>query len=98
MSASGFAREGDPVPEVEFRGGRNKRGGGDHDSPHARNLGGEDRRSSSEYGVRRSEYGFAQGGQNPDGEGQERTAAMRQQRRRRAQGWRFSNITFPIQI
>ena len=75
------------VPEVEIRGGgRNKRGSsGDHNNPHARNLGGGG--SSSEYGVRRSEYGFAQDGQNPDGEGgQEQTAAMRQQRRRRAQG------------
>jgi len=79
MSASG-----DPIPEVEIRGGRNKRGGGDSTGAHARNLGGGG--GGSEYGVRSSEYGFAQDGHDPDGEGrQEQTAAMRQQRRRRAQ-------------
>ena len=70
-----------PVPEVEIRGGRNKRGGGDSTGAHARNLGGGS--GGSDYGVRRSEYGFAQDGHDPDGE--EQTAAMRQQRRRRAQ-------------
>ena len=79
MSASGNS-----VPDVDFRGGKK-----DHNGPHARNLGGGERRRSSgtEYGVARSEYGFGRDGQNPDGvEGQEQTAAMRQQRRRRAQG------------
>ena len=90
MSASGDP----PVPEVEIRGGRNKRGGGDSAGAHARNLGGGGGGSDR---VRRSEYGFAQEGHDPDGEGgQEQTAAMRQQRRRRAQERGLSETHFPL--
>ena len=54
MSASGTVGEGDPVPDVEIRGGGTKRGGGDQNAPHARNLGGAGGSGSS------AEYGFTE--------------------------------------
>lgn len=85
MSASGTVGEGDPVPDVEIRGGGTKRGGGDQNAPHARNLGGAGGSGSS------AEYGFteeqqqrqrrprrAQDGQNDGGgEGAARVYASR---------------------